>query len=324
MKTKNQVFISSTYLDLKEERQSAVQAILKSGNIPAGMELFTANNKTQWETIKKWIKESDVYILILGGRYGTLESKSKISYTELEYDYAVQNEIPLFSIVISDEELRRRNSLDDNTLVEKDNVDKFQMFREKVLSKTSSFFSDAKDIRLAILESLPEIIKEYDIKGWIRKEDIPDTKLLSEEIIRLSRENTLLKKDKIRIEEKLNIIEQKNKSSLIEYEEIKALLEKNSIKLKDYSLFDDVKGKIDKISVLKIFKAYKEYILRGVTNAYSANATEQFLYFTICPKLQIYELVKNERVPSVFFRRYSITEKGIKFLAYIEKKEIKS
>ena len=49
---KYQVFISSTYLDLIDERQAAVEAILKAGHIPAGMELFTASNKSQWDIIK--------------------------------------------------------------------------------------------------------------------------------------------------------------------------------------------------------------------------------------------------------------------------------
>ncbi|HYI02988.1 DUF4062 domain-containing protein [Hyalangium sp.] len=68
MKRKLQVFISSTYIDLKEERQSAVEAILESGHIPAGMELFAAGDKSQLETIRRWIDDSDVYLLILGGR----------------------------------------------------------------------------------------------------------------------------------------------------------------------------------------------------------------------------------------------------------------
>jgi len=51
MKVKYQVFISSTFKDLIEERQAAVEAILKAGHIPAGMELFKSG-KTQLETIK--------------------------------------------------------------------------------------------------------------------------------------------------------------------------------------------------------------------------------------------------------------------------------
>ena len=57
---KLQVFVSSTYADLKEERQAAVEAILSARHIPAGMELFAAGDKSQMEVIKRWIDESDV------------------------------------------------------------------------------------------------------------------------------------------------------------------------------------------------------------------------------------------------------------------------
>ena len=102
IKRKLQVFISSTYLDLKEERQAAVEAILGAGHIPAGMELFKAGNNSQLTTIKKWINQSDIYMLILGGRYGTIEENSQKSYTQLEYEYAITKNIPIFAVVLSD------------------------------------------------------------------------------------------------------------------------------------------------------------------------------------------------------------------------------
>ena len=95
MKKKLQVFISSTYKDLQDERQAAVEAVLSTNNIPAGMELFKAGNNSQWETIKRWINDSDVYMLILGGRYGSIEPTSKKSYTHLEYEYAISQNIPV-------------------------------------------------------------------------------------------------------------------------------------------------------------------------------------------------------------------------------------
>lgn len=101
MNKKLQVFVSSTYTDLIEERQAAVQAILDAGHIPAGMELFKAG-KSQMQTIRKWIDESDVYMLILGGRYGSLEPVSSKSYTQLEYEYALSKNMPVFAIVLND------------------------------------------------------------------------------------------------------------------------------------------------------------------------------------------------------------------------------
>ncbi len=101
MDKKLQVFVSSTYTDLIEERQAAVQAILDAGHIPAGMELFKAG-KSQMKTIQKWIDDSDVYMLILGGRYGSIEEESSLSYTELEYRYALSKNMPVFAIVLND------------------------------------------------------------------------------------------------------------------------------------------------------------------------------------------------------------------------------
>ena len=91
-----QVFVSSTYTDLKEERQAAVEMILTAGHIPAGMELFTAGDESQMDAIKQWIDQSDVYLLILGGRYGSLEPQTGQSYIELEYRYALHQQKPLF------------------------------------------------------------------------------------------------------------------------------------------------------------------------------------------------------------------------------------
>lgn len=97
------MFISSTYKDLINERQAAVEAVLNAGHIPAGMELFKAGDQTQKEIIKEWIEESDVYLLILGARYGSVDSESNISYTEWEYNLARKLGIPSFSLVLTDD-----------------------------------------------------------------------------------------------------------------------------------------------------------------------------------------------------------------------------
>jgi hypothetical protein len=84
-----QVFVSSTYADLKEERQHVTQALMEMDCIPAGMELFPATDEEQWEFIKRIIDDCD--LLIIGGRYGSTTDEG-ISYTEKEYDYAVEDE----------------------------------------------------------------------------------------------------------------------------------------------------------------------------------------------------------------------------------------
>lgn len=156
MKKKLQVFISSTYEDLKEERKAATDAILSSGHIPVGMEWFPSGlEKTQ--TIKTNIKSSDVYILILGGRYGTTESNLEKSYTQLEYEYAISKKIPVILLVIDKHTLNKR-AYNNKEFTEQNNPDKYIQFKNLVLSKNVSFFKDTKDIKYEIARHLNVIL----------------------------------------------------------------------------------------------------------------------------------------------------------------------
>jgi len=68
---KYQIFISSTYEDLKEEREEAIKIILKLYHIPIGMEMFNAGDSDQWTVISQTIETTDYYVVIIGGRYGS-------------------------------------------------------------------------------------------------------------------------------------------------------------------------------------------------------------------------------------------------------------
>lgn len=70
MEKRYQVFVSSTYEDLQEERREVMQALLELDCIPAGMELFPASSENQWSLIKRVIDDCDYYLLIIAGRYG--------------------------------------------------------------------------------------------------------------------------------------------------------------------------------------------------------------------------------------------------------------
>ena len=85
-----QVFVSSTYLDLQEARAAVVSALLNLDAIPAGMELFPAADDDAWTLIEDVIADSDYYLLIIGGKYGSVDPELEISFTEREYDTAVK------------------------------------------------------------------------------------------------------------------------------------------------------------------------------------------------------------------------------------------
>ena len=72
MNKKYQIFISSTYTDLIEERRKLQDTILSMSHFPVGMELFSAADEKQWSIIQKTIDTSDYYVLIIGNKYGTV------------------------------------------------------------------------------------------------------------------------------------------------------------------------------------------------------------------------------------------------------------
>jgi hypothetical protein len=93
-----QVFVSSTYADLKDERRHVSETLAKAGYIPAGMELFPAADQQQLEFIKRVIDRCDYYVVIIGGRYGSL-ADDKVSFTESEYEYALEKRIPILAFL---------------------------------------------------------------------------------------------------------------------------------------------------------------------------------------------------------------------------------
>lgn len=214
-KKKLQVFISSTYIDLIDERQSAVQAVLDSGHIPAGMELFKAGNETQLETIYRWIDNSDVYMLILGGRYGSVEKESQKSYTRLEYEYAVSKKIPIFSVVLNDDFLKvKAIALGEDKIYEKENVKKYNDFKELVLSKIVRMVADSKDIMLAVHATLVEFLDDYDLVGWIRADDSDANTSLLMQINELSIKNKELIDKNASLNKEISLIQSTFESEL--------------------------------------------------------------------------------------------------------------
>ncbi|MEL5588373.1 DUF4062 domain-containing protein [Serratia ureilytica] len=315
MRKRLQVFISSTFTDLIEERQAAVSAILKNGDIPAGMELFTASDKSQWDIIKRWIDESDVYILILGGRYGSIEPESGLSYTELEYNYALETNKPLFSIVIHDHALENKFKTHGSSVMEKDNRTLYSEFKKKVTSNMVCFFEDIKDIKLAVMESLPKIASERTLTGWISGSDAPDTSKLTSELTKLNEENRKLRKEKETLELKLK--RASTHSDEDEFNEIdkdfaktKLLLDAEAFSLKEDSERD----------LISIVTSIKESLVSGFTTSSSQHESVNFIVDNVIPVLVTYGLAEYEKMAGTRVRRIVMTTKGLNYLRHLNRK----
>ena len=113
------------------------------------MEFFPASDATQWELIKRVIEEVDYYVVILGGKYGSIGPED-LSYTEMEYDYAIEIGVPVLGFVKTDiEELPHKFVENDQ-----EKIKKLDAFRAKVQSRTCRMFKDPKELGMAVMKSL--------------------------------------------------------------------------------------------------------------------------------------------------------------------------
>ncbi|AWB94725.1 hypothetical protein DCE93_02850 [Agromyces badenianii] len=163
MDRKYQVFVSSTYVDLVDERREVIQALLEMDCLPAGMEMFPAADEDQWTLIKKVIDDCDFYVVIVGGRYGSVSSEG-ISYTEMEYDYAVTSKIPVLGFVHanpSDIPVGKSELAPDARV-------KLDAFRTKVMSRMVKQYSSPTELGSVVSRGLNRAIKNSDRPGWVR------------------------------------------------------------------------------------------------------------------------------------------------------------
>lgn len=175
MEKRFQVFVSSTFKDLEDERREVMHALLELDCIPAGMELFPATNETQWTLIKKVIEDSDYYVLILGGRYGSIGTEG-LSYTEMEYRYALSIGKPTIAF------LHRSPGkiVADKTESTDDGRKKLYEFRSLVEQKLCKHWDSASELGSVVSRSLIQLMRSSPAIGWVRASELADREAKTE------------------------------------------------------------------------------------------------------------------------------------------------
>jgi Domain of unknown function (DUF4062) len=181
MDKRYQVFISSTYADLQDERQEVIQALLELDCIPAGMELFPAANEDQWTLIKKVIDDCDYYIVILAGRYGSI-GPDGLSYTEMEYRYALETGKPVIGFTHKNPSTLQVGKSENTDEGKK----KLELFKSLVQKKMCRFWDSPTDLGSQVSRSLVKLIKGTPGIGWVRGNLVPD-QAAAEEMLSMRR-----------------------------------------------------------------------------------------------------------------------------------------
>ncbi len=177
MDKRYQVFVSSTYIDLREERQEVMQALLELDCIPTGMELFPAADEDQWSLISKIIDECDYYIVIIAGRYGSI-GPDGLGYTEKEYQYALEKGIPIIAFLHSDLESLKAS----RTEKKEEMQEKLKAFRDLAQQKMCKYWTSPQELGSVVSRSLIKLIKSKPAIGWVRADNLPSADLLTENL----------------------------------------------------------------------------------------------------------------------------------------------
>tara|TARA_R110000868_G_scaffold8205_7_gene42704 strand:- start:7606 stop:8655 length:1050 start_codon:yes stop_codon:yes gene_type:complete len=163
--TLHTVFVSSTYHDLVQERAGVKQCLLSSSCMPLCMEEFPASNFLPIDYIYKMIKLSDYYLLILGGRYGSIIEEEGVSYTEKEYDYAIKHDIPVLVFTHQHYHCLDEDKRDSSPTA----LEKLNAFYEKVRSrKLCSEWADKTELERNVLLSISRAKEIHPRQGWQR------------------------------------------------------------------------------------------------------------------------------------------------------------
>lgn len=92
-------FISSAFENLRDSRNATINALLDHRILPIGMEHFTVSTNGNFSDIEELIDDSDIFVLLLGDRYGSIDEKEGKSWTEKEFDYASKKNKHIIAII---------------------------------------------------------------------------------------------------------------------------------------------------------------------------------------------------------------------------------
>ena len=187
MDKRYQVFVSSTYADLKDERRRVIQTVMELDCIPVGMELFPAADEEQFEFIKRAIDDCDYYLLIIGGRYGST-TEAGISYTEQAYDYAISRCLKVIALLYENPNNIPLGKPEKDPAIR----ERLQQFRDRVAAdRLVKFWKTSDELPGLVSLSLSKTIKMFPAVGWIRADRVASEDLLGE-INDLQKQNTQL------------------------------------------------------------------------------------------------------------------------------------
>jgi hypothetical protein len=120
------IFLSSTYIDLKDFRKAAIEVLDRDYHSVAMEKFFAENHQAKNVCLRK-LQECDAIVLLLGNRYGTVDPVEHVSITEIEYTTAKALGLPVFAFIKTDDDGNWRSTETDS-----DSKSKHEAFKKRI------------------------------------------------------------------------------------------------------------------------------------------------------------------------------------------------
>ena len=183
------VFVSSTYRDLKEEREKVIEAIEKVCKA-IGMEKFLPDEKSTLEVCLENLKKCDIYVGIIGSSYGSIipenqlkevegenyEKYKGLSFTHYEFRKAGELGIPRAVFIVNEETILKEvkdsfssaNNLDEVMEKAKSSSKVNELITEVKASVSPVYFSNLDELSKKVESFLREKIPEWTSKEKLK------------------------------------------------------------------------------------------------------------------------------------------------------------
>ncbi len=158
------------------------------GDFPVQMESFPATDETQMDFITPLIEQSDYYVLIIGGRYGTIDDDD-LSFTHKEFRHAVDKGVPVLVMIHSKPE-NIASGKSESTEIGRKKLKEF--ITEAEHKRIRKGWETIGDLKLAVREALDHAKRAKPRTGWVRGDSIAAFDAL-EELNEVRKENEKFK-----------------------------------------------------------------------------------------------------------------------------------
>lgn len=174
------IYISSTYEDLKEYREIACRVSKSLKHEVNNMEKYSAFSRPPIKKCLKDVDECDIYIGIFARRYGSIPPDRDLSFTELEYRRAYDNEKTRCLIFLLDKNADWKMPIEEDEKAR----EKLEKLRDELddLHGCAYFNENKRDFARKIKAAIQNADKEIDeipipdvIKVEERKDDAKES-----------------------------------------------------------------------------------------------------------------------------------------------------